>query len=262
MFSTISTINSVLNIKQKLNTSLPSTPPDILWYKFNNLINSVDGLSSYTTNINNSIISGNLSLSGSSYVIVNKTINLGYTFSLSFWVNYTTYTTSGAITFLDANGIARLTIMASFAQNDIVVCVPSYNGTTINTGYGSYGTTIVGNVIIGTQTNPKIGSGDGIFNSTFTTNKFIHLAIVFSAQTTVSYYVNGNNNVGKKINNLTTANFPQTTIQRILIGNSYNNAGYFGAGSCFMTGIIDDFRLYSTALTSEQINTIYNNGPL
>ena len=96
------------------------------------------------------------------------------------------------------------------------------------------------------------------------TNTWMHIAWILTASGW-TFYINGSSVALS--GSAPTTPFPPTTFNSgvypyVYIGTSTFPTGspYIGGYSPYFTGIIDDFRMYSTALTASQITAIYNSG--
>ena len=77
-------------------------------------------------------------------------------------------------------------------------------------------------------------------------NQWVHIAITYDLNTAI-YYINGTD-VGQK---------EQTESAKTITSIS---TGAYSSGSYSIEGYIEDFRIYDYALTSTEINSIYNSG--
>jgi GH25 family lysozyme M1 (1,4-beta-N-acetylmuramidase) len=95
----------------------------------------------------------------------------------------------------------------------------------------------------------QVGYSDSIFNYATPTGTWVHLAFVASTSS-VTLYANGVNK-----GSITTNNMP--------LPCAYIGAGYANSSARyidFMLGSIDDLMIFNRALTSTEINSIYNAG--
>ena len=148
----------------------------------------------------------------------------GISFSICFWYKYSSYIQNARICDF-GNGAADQNIFVAFVYSTIA--------------FGSVDTVGGSNGNITLMTSGT--SCDGVWR---------HIAIVFTFSTilnsTYTIYVNGT----------ATLSFSARACS-----NSTRTLNYLGRSNWpndpYFTGMIDDFRLYNTTLTSAEINTIY-----
>jgi hypothetical protein len=213
--------NSYPNIYDSCNVILKP----LAWYKFdNNIINDSSGNNNTLTAYNNPTLTNgikginSLYLNGSQYL--NGTTNFNLTnssFSVSFWVSPYSYSTSPVYFTIGSTQSTRQLVHLYSPANSII--------------FSSVG---------------DVATTQNSFNDLY---KWIHLVITFDNSSYIKYIYRN----GQQLN----------LDSGLLAGGSHtltNNIGFgvwVNLSANLFNGTIDDFRIYNTCLTQNQIDELY-----
>jgi len=165
---------------------------------------------------------------------------------------------SGAFDFDGSNDIIDIGIISAIANSEATVCgwikpnLTTSRQTLINlNGPGGIN---VDSIFMACWDNGELlmhyaagGSRNQIVENSYAANTYVHMALTRDSSD-VKFYKNGSQ-INSRTDGGAISSFTDGTI------GSFDSGGASG----FMNGEIDDVRIYNTALTSSQINQIYQN---
>jgi len=116
-------------------------------------------------------------------------------------------------------------------------------------GNGGYTFAVNGSRQLGATVRDSVGASTVNSNGTVNLNKWTFVTMVFTSTASVSFYINGVND-----SSLSFSRNLGTVTNRAQIGNNDNSS------SKFFSGLLDDVRIYSRALSATEISQLYNLG--
>lgn len=267
-----SSINSLMNIR-KVNFQEPSATSLLSWYKFNITDVSMNRLMNYAPTVltydasfidvsaNTGVIasrcvgyfdlssiwlSNGITPSTTGYLKIPLNITLGTNFSISFWYSLES----------SGNGYPNVYNVGFFSlMNDASKCLVAmsniYDGATCMITTGATANIGQINNEFYTLTSSNI-TGQRVFKNYGGT--YAHYCITFDGSGT-QFYVNGI--LAKNLTHTLYSTFLTQRVTHINLGYSVTKSAYYGTGSPYFNGYIDDFRFYKRTLSFYEARSLY-----